>query len=420
MSVSAAREDLLTGRIAGFFSPSPPAEIGVAVSGGSDSLALLVLLSDWRDAGGPVLRAVTVDHGLRPEAAAEAAEVAALCRGMDVAHDTLEWRGWDGRGNLADAARRARYGLMASWAESHGLEQVALGHTADDQAETLLMRLAREAGVDGLSAMSPRRRRGRVEFCRPVLDVTREELRAVLRARGLGWAEDPGNADEAYERVRARAALAALAPLGISAPGLARVAGHLAQVRDTLYWYVFLSAHEIVRFEAGDLLIDRGGFRAQRDEIARRLLQQALGWVGGAGYAPRGRAMDLLLEAIRGGTGMALRGCLVSVGRDMLRVAREPRAVAGLRAAPGALWDGRWRVTGPDVPGAFVAALGEAGLRDCPDRGGTGLPARSLAASPAVWREDTLLAAPLAGHGDGWHAELVRDEDDFFAAIVVH
>lgn len=420
MQLSERDAAALVKRIAAFFGPDPPPVLGVAVSGGSDSLALLALLTTWRDMGGPDLCAVTVDHGLRAEAADEAARVAADCARLGVPHDTREWRGWDGQGNLPDRARRARYGLMARWASERGVGHVALGHTADDQAETFLMRLSREAGLEGLTGMAPHREVDGVTFCRPVLDITRETLRDVLRARGMSWVEDPGNVDTHYARVRARAALAELAPLGITAPGLVRVVGNLRQADDTLDGYVHDAARALVRIEAGDLLVARPGFDALRDEIARRLLRHALGWVSGAEYPPRRRAMRRLAETIAAGRGMTLQGCVVTVRPRAIRVSREPRALAGETALPGALWDGRWRITGPETPGAIVAALGMAGLRACPPREKGGPPARSLAASPAVWRGGELLAAPLAGHGAGWRAELVRDADDFFAALTSH
>ena len=158
------------------FGPEPPDKLGVAVSGGGDSTALLVLLDDWRRDGGPELAVATVDHGLRPEAAAEAAEVAALCGRLGVPHETLAWR-WDGKGNLSDAARRGRLRLIAGWANGRGIGMVAQGHTADDQAETFLMRLARGSGVDGLAAMAARRTAEGVAWVRPLLQVRRGEFR---------------------------------------------------------------------------------------------------------------------------------------------------------------------------------------------------------------------------------------------------
>lgn len=411
--------DFLRDRIAGHFLPNPPERLAVAVSGGSDSLALLYLLKDWSDQGGPELHAVTVDHRLRAESGAEAAQVAAHAARLGVGHECLPWHGWDGQGNLPDQARRARYRLMADWAEARGIGHIALGHTADDQAETFLMRLARSAGVDGLSGMSATRRMGAVVLCRPALRVSRSALRAYLGARRIEWIEDPTNADQAYERVRTREVIAALAPLGITAATLTSVAGHMAEVRNTLYWYVFLAARDMVSFQAGDMLIDRRAFRTLQRDISRRLMQSALRWISSSDYAPRGRAMDLLMESIRGGTDMTLHGCRVLVGAQHLRITRELKAVEGATVPAGQVWDGRWRMTGPvDGRGCVIAALGSAGLRQCPDWRAAGLPEASQLSGPAIWHGETLVAAPLAGAPNGWRADLLRDEEDYFASLL--
>ncbi|WP_300548683.1 tRNA lysidine(34) synthetase TilS [Roseovarius sp.] len=408
-------------RIAGHFHPKPPRRLGVAVSGGSDSLALLLLVDEWRENGGPEVFAVTVDHGLRPEAAGEAKEVARICAGRGIAHETLTWRDWDQQGNLPDQARRARYRLMAEWAKAQGIGDIAIGHTADDQAETFLMRLARGAGVDGLSAMRTQWQQGDLRFHRPMLGLTRETLRDMLRARGQGWVDDPSNEDTAYARVRARAALVALEPLGISAGGLADVARKMADVRDTLYGYVIDAARENLRFEQGDLILGRAGFERLRPEVARRLLQAMLGWISGADYVPRGRAMEALLAAARDGRGMTLQGCLLSVTADDVRLSREFNAVAGLRVPVDGVWDGRWYVEqGPDIAGAELAALGEAGLRACPDWRLGGVPRASALALPGVWRGDELLGAPLLGWANGWSIKAMRGEEEFHKALLSH
>ena len=394
--------------------------LGVAVSGGSDSLALLVLLHDWMQAGGPDLQVVTVDHGLRHEAADEAAYVGRICAQLGLAHRILDWRGWDGQGNLPDQARRARYALMVDWAAPRRISHIALGHTVDDQAETFLMRLAREAGVDGLSAMVPDWRQGAVTFCRPVLGLTRAELQGVLRARAISWVDDPSNDDTRYDRVKARKALADLRDLGITAQGLGHVARHMGHMRDTLYWYVERAARDFVTLPMGDVVIERAGFESLPREVARRLMQEALKWVSSAEYGPRGRALDLLLGAIRDGADTTLHGCLLSVGRDQLRVSREAKAVAGLRVPSGDIWDGRWTLEGPGTEAAEIRALGQTGLAQCPDWRETGLPEASLRAGPAVWSGGELLAAPLAGLENGWTVRLLHNQNHVFAALLSH
>ncbi|NIZ08952.1 tRNA lysidine(34) synthetase TilS [Pseudooceanicola sp. HF7] len=406
--------------VAGHFLPGPPQKIGLAVSGGGDSLALMHLMAEIAAKEAISLHVVTVDHGLRPAARAEAEEVARQAANLGVPHDILTWTDWDGEGNLQDQARRARYALMCNWAEAKGITQIALGHTADDQAETFLMRLSRSAGVDGLSGMSARRRMGAVTFVRPLLDTHRDCLRHYLRARGVKWIEDPSNEDERFDRVRARQVLKALEPLGISAQGISETTKNLASVRSTLAWYSFCEAQKIVEFDHGDILFSRAGFRVLQPEIARRLLIQALLWVSGADYPPRRRAMAMALEAVRSGTGMTLHGCAITLDASRIRVAREAEAVAGHCVTSGQPWDGRWQLVGPVLEGAEVRALGKAGLAQCPDWRAKGLPHRSLAGYPSLWQGDTLVSAPHAGVGKGWSAKLLRDGDAFFSALLAH
>jgi tRNA(Ile)-lysidine synthase len=391
-----------------------PGALGVAVSGGGDSMALLHLLA----ACGPV-RAVTVDHGLRPEAAREAAFVGETCAGLGVPHDILRWH-WDGQGNLQDRARRARRRLIADWAARAGITHVALGHTADDQAETFLMRLAREAGVDGLSGMAEKTVTQGLTWLRPLLGHGREELREYLRARGLAWVEDPSNEDPHYERVKARRALAALAPLGIEAGTLARVSAQLAEARAALEAQVAALVEENLRLEAGDVLIDRAALAAAPAEIRRRVLSEALRWVGSAEYAPRRAALARLLEDIAAGRRATVHGCLVQPGRVQVRIGREFNAVAGTRAPAPGVWDGRWRLQGPAEDGLEIRALGPEGLAQCPDPRASGLPRATLLASPAVWDGDHLVAAPLAGVGGNWRAEIFAPHDSPFRRIISH
>ena len=379
-------------------------------------MALLLLAVD----AGQQVRAVTVDHGLRPEAAAEAAWVGRLCAGLGVPHDTLHWQGWTGVGNLQDQARRARLSLIADWAMAAGLGAVALGHTQDDQAETVLMRLARRAGVDGLSAMSDRRRAQGMTWLRPLLSVSRDDLRAFLRARGQEWIDDPSNDALRFDRVKARRALTALAPLGLTAAVLAGVADQMRTARSALDHQTEASARQIARIEGGDVVMDRAGFEGLPAEIRRRLLVGALGWIGSADYGPRAASVQVLLTAVAAGRGGTLAGCRVTLRPSTLRVAREWQVVRGMVAAPGQLWDRRWIVTGTDSNGLDVKALGEAGLAMVADWRKSGLPRASLLASPSVWRAGALIAAPLARDAPGWTARLAGGEDGYFLSLLSH
>ncbi|MGC9370501.1 MAG: tRNA lysidine(34) synthetase TilS [Paracoccaceae bacterium] len=404
----------LSGSIEQAVSGLAPGALGVAVSGGGDSMALLHLLA----ARGPV-RAVTVDHGLRPEAAGEAEFVGEVCAGLGVPHDVLRWH-WDGQGNLQDRARRARRRLIASWAAPLGITHVALAHTADDQAETFLMRLAREAGVDGLSGMAAETAAQGVTWLRPLLGHGRAELRDYLRARGLSWIEDPSNEDPRYERVKARRALAALAPLGIGAGTLARVSAQLAEARAALEAQVASLVANHARVEAGDVLIETAALAAAPAEIQRRVLAQALRWVASAEYGPRRAALARLLDDIAAARAATVHGCLVQPGAAQVRIGREFNAVAESRAPAPGTWDGRWRLDGPGKEGLEIRALGPEGLAQCPDPRAVGLPRATLVASPSVWDGEVLVAAPLAGMGGNWRATLFAAPDTAFARIISH
>ncbi|WP_051930047.1 tRNA lysidine(34) synthetase TilS [Haematobacter missouriensis] len=400
--------------------PSSMPSLGLAVSGGGDSMALTWIAHRWARDRGVTLRLATVDHGLRPEAAKEAAEVAAFASRLGLSHDTLHWQGWDGRGNLQDAARRARRRLLSAWAAEQELGAVLIAHTADDQAETFLLRLARGSGVDGLSAMREARQEGGLLWLRPLLGVRREVLRDLLRTQGLGWAEDPSNADPRYDRVRMRQALPALGALGLTVERLSDTAARLAEARDALAVQAALAARLLLRVEAGDVLVDLAGLAAEPVEIRARLLSAALCWVSSAEYRPRRAALDRLLADLARGAGGTLHGCLVAERHGVARIGREPRAVLGLRRAAPGVWDHRWRVFGPDCDELEIGALGSAGLLQRPRWRESGLPRRTLLAQPALWQGQRLIAVPVLEPGGAWRAELVGGEDAFHSSLIPH
>ena len=390
--------------------------MGVAVSGGSDSMALLHLMSAAAPAG-CAISAVTVNHNLRPEAADEARFVGKMCAVLNVRHTVLVWDHGAVAGNLPDAARRARYGLMAGWAQGLGIASVMLGHTADDQAETVLMGLARGAGLDGLCGMRAWWDQGGVRFERPLLGVTRAALRQYLTHLGVGWVDDPTNDDTAYQRVKARRALAVLQPLGVTVEGLGEVARNLAAARHALVAGMAEAAARLVRDSAGGLTIDRQDLLRLPEEICRRLMLAALRWVSGAQYAPRADSVSRLLAAIVAGTDTTLWGCRIRATDAEVRLVREPRAVASVVCPTDRLWDNRWRVEGPPEAGLQVRALSADGLRACKDWRATGHSRDALLVSPAIWRGEVLVAAPLAGFSNGWTA---RIDAGFSSFIISH
>ncbi len=396
--------------------PLPDAPLGVAVSGGGDSVALLLLLHEK----GCDIRVATVDHRLRPEAAAEAAGVAELCKKLGLPHEVLVWEAPEFKGNLQQAAREARRDLLAGWARRQGLRHIALGHTLDDQAETVLMRLARGSGVDGLAGMAAKRCADGLCWHRPMLGLRRVDLRAFLDARGVGWVEDPSNEDSRYDRVKARQALAVLAPLGVAAEGLAHTATHMRRARIALETATQALAQRCVRIsKAGELALS--GFESAPREVQLRLLAAALGWVSGAGYRPRFAALEGLLAACLSGAafGKTLHGCQISRRNAAIVINREVSATPA-PAAVAKTWDGRWEINLKDTKNLQIRALGEDGLHSCSQWRDSGHSRTALLASPSFWLGGQLCAAPLANFGPIAGVKLLADEKGFYDALITH
>ena len=290
---------------------TPCERLGLAVSGGPDSLALLLLAAAARPG---LVRVATVDHALRDGSRAEAEAVARICAALGASHDilTIDWP-VKPTSALQEQARDARYAALGAWAVAHGLAAVATGHHADDQAETLIARLVRGAGVRGLAAMrpsSPLPGDHQVTLVRPLLSWPRGDLAAVVADSGFAPADDPSNADERHERVRIRRLLAASAWLDPAA--LAASAAHLAAADEAID---FAAAGEWVRVEQdGDAL--RYDPRDTPRELRRRVLARLVAALAseGDGDRLRGRELDAFLGRIEAGSSATLRGVLGSGG----------------------------------------------------------------------------------------------------------
>ena len=318
--------------------------IVLAVSGGPDSIALMWLAARWRASlvSGPRLIAVTVDHGLRPEASREARDVKRLARTLDLPHRTLRWSGTKPKTGLPAAARAARYRLLAQAARAGGATHILTAHTRDDQAETLLMRMLRGSGIAGLAAMARESERDGVLLARPLLDVSKSRLVATLKKAKIGFADDPTNRDLNFTRPRIRAVMPALAAEGGDARNLARLASRLARANaalevlvDGAERYLALREREAAHSGAGvqafdARIFDFKAFAGMPEEIRLRLLLRAIERSGHEGPAELGK-VEALLSAL---DGMAAENT----------AARQPRLKRTLAGAMVSLIDGRIRV----------------------------------------------------------------------------
>ena len=401
----------------GPFEPRPA--LAVAVSGGADSLALCLLAARWAARRGGTALGLVVDHGLRPEASAEARQVARWLAARGIACRVLRWRGTKPATGLAAAAREARYGLLTGWCGRHGRLHLLLGHHIEDQAETLLFRLGRGSGLDGLAAMAAVSERGGVRLLRPLLDLPKTRLAATLQAMKQPWVEDPSNRDERYARVRLRALAPALADEGVTPVAVAETAARLGTARAGLEAAVAgLLASSAALDAAGYARLDAALLAGAPDEIARRALGSVLACVGGARHPPRRAALERLLARLRDGAWRGARtlgGCQLGFGDDGLHVCRELRAVRerlALAAGGVALWDGRFAVklgrSGSGVSRCArprsraasleVRALGAAGWRALRNTeaaaAGRALPGAARLALPALWDLEGVCSVP--------------------------
>lgn len=361
--------------------------LGLAVSGGGDSMAMLHLAHQI----GLKPQIATVDHGLRPESAFEARMVAGVAAKMGLRHDTLHWRGWDGQGNLQDQARRARKALLTQWAKERGLAAVALAHTCDDLAETFLMRLARGAGIDGLSAMQTRWSENGIVFLRPLLAARRDDLRAYLTGIAAQWVDDPSNEMDRFDRVKIRKTLALLDPLGIDARRLADVAGHISVARTALDHGTDDLIRQKVTGRAGILSLATAIFDAPL-ELQRRLLQRVILWLHPHDYAPRGDAITALQQRLRQGMASQLAGCHFLPFKGKILAFREANTLSP--QASFHIWDHVWQVNDPPQ-NTVIAALGPSGLSQWQGWRAVGFPRAALLSQPSLWRDDALISTPL-------------------------
>jgi tRNA(Ile)-lysidine synthase len=328
---------------------SAPALV-LAVSGGPDSVALMWLAARWRRQlkRGPALTVMTVDHGLRPESAREARAVKRLAASLDLPHRTIRWTGDKPKTGLPAAARAARYRLLAGAARKFGAFHVMTAHTQDDQAETILMRMARGSGLAGLAAMAVETEREGIQIVRPLLQMPKSRLIATLGKAKLDFAVDPTNMDLQFTRPRLRALMPDLAAEGIDASNLVRLAARMARADAALGLMAdgaerFLALH---RPGSAPGAVDAIAFFGLAAEIRVRLLLRMIDSVGHEGPAELGK-VESLASALEQANEQAtssdrsgillkktLAGAVISLNRTRLTVAPAPLRRSTARPTP--------------------------------------------------------------------------------------
>lgn len=403
---------IAAGEFACLMSPLGPFEtrphVAVGCSGGADSMALALLLDGWVRAQRGKLMALTFDHRLRPDSTAEAKQVGAWLRARGIEHVILTRPEAPIAGNLQAGARDARYARMSSWCRANGVLHLALAHHREDQAETVLLRLGRGSGVDGLAAIAPVTETPDVRLLRPLLDVPRARLAATLATADQDHIEDPSNRNEAFARVRLRNATPILEREGLTPARLAATARRMARARTALEQTAArLLAEGVTLFPEGYAVLDLAPFRAVAAEIALRALSRLLATVSGNAYPPRFDRIERLWLALRvegtRPTARTIGGCRVlPLKRSAHRflICREPRAASeSVPVQAGEiLWDGRFRIRIRGKSRCDVRQLGRQGwddlVADRPDLRKSGVPAAVRPSLPSFWYLDELVSVP--------------------------
>lgn len=273
--------------------------IAVAVSGGPDSMALLHLLVHWAGQNDIALHALSVDHGLRPEAKNEVQAVADSIKDQDhVTHQILTWDGDKPDTAIQEEARNARYGLMAEYCAEHGIRHLFLAHHQNDQAETVLFRLAKGSGLDGLAGMSAvQSYDAHLLLVRPLLDVPKDRLLASCDAMNIPYAHDPSNESDDYARVRLRKAQAVLEEEGLTAKRLSVTAKRLARARHALEEVADMAFHDMAKVDTDRIVLKMDILRAWPGEIGLRMVLKVFSSLcPEKDYHPRMEKVERLFE----------------------------------------------------------------------------------------------------------------------------
>lgn len=386
---------------------SLPEKLAVAVSGGADSTALALLLASYAAKTGRQLTVLTVNHNLRPEAAAEAAKTAAFFSGRGISAAVFDWQPEaEKTTGIQQRARAARYGLMTQYCRDNGIPVLFLGHHADDQAETFWMRLSQGSGLDGLACMQALRRdpESGILIARPLLDFDKADLEAVCTAEGAEWINDPANTAPQFLRSRIRKTLAKMPD---EKAKILQSIGLFGRLREKLHRDTATATLDCAVFDAaGFAVLNRRVFAGYPAEIRRRILQNIVRGLAGKPYPPRTRTVLNALEHLEKmpDHGVFTFGsCIFERRGERVLICREAAAVKPVPVTRTVFRFGGWQMTLPLLPEGTVlcTVLGTRGLSSLPPeqrknfrKAYQALPRFARQALPVLEKDGKIIAIP--------------------------
>ena len=388
----------------GFALDSAYKKIAIAVSGGGDSMALALLFQEWVQKNGGELLAFTVDHKLRPESGDEALGVQKILNAKGISHEILTWDNEKPCTHIQELAREARYNLMLNECKKRGFHVLAVAHNLEDQVETFWMRLSHGSGLDGLSSMAAIRDVDSIKIIRPVMEFTREQLRATCERFNVEWVEDPSNQNKKYLRVKLREFEKLLAEEGMTPARITKSIQKLEDARQALQYMTDKSIEESVEiYPEGHVKLKLNSWKEYPHDIQRRVLTESLQLVYPKTYktgydAIEQTRLDLLGDSFAGKT---LSGCEIFPEKSGdVWISREFNTIeCNIAVKSGDVWDKRFLLAGFADDTLELGVLGDKGLSELRKNEDIAknlehLPFKIKRILPAVWRDGELLAVP--------------------------
>lgn len=376
---------------------NPP--VAVAVSGGADSMALLLLAKNWAEQKGGEVIALTVDHGLRPESAQEAHHIHTWATTRGLKHVILTWEGEKPISHLQEKAREARYRLLLAWCQAHHVPTLLLGHHAQDQEETFWLRLSSGSGLVGLAGMKKERVKDGIKFVRPLLDISPHTLKEFLQSQKQEWIEDPSNKNKKFFRGRFRAFLQ---EEGLSSERLLKTIGKLQEDADFIQEVLKETLEKLIKFhKEGYVSFPIENFNALHPALAKRVLAALMQWFSGKRYPPRSQQLEGVLKKLKAQRSFTTGSIYWFHKQEQIYLSREPSAIERPLLLQDVrtplLWDQRFWID-PEIRAFFPAEarVGSAkfGAANSSLPLASKIPRRIWPSLPAIWVKEEVVAIP--------------------------
>jgi len=398
--------------------------LGLAVSGGSDSMALLYLSAIWRQRTGNEIKAVSVDHGLRNDSSNDVVFVQGIAKANKISHFSLksEIDIKNLQGNIQDNARKVRYDLLSEWAKKEGIKVILLGHTLDDQEENLLIRFFRGSGVDGLASIEEKQLKKKILWFRPLLGYRREYLRSFLKENSKKWIEDPSNDNDRFKRVKVRKLLPNLKELGLIKKRFAETAEHMRRASEVLRATAVNETKGMIKItEIGEVKLDVTKFLNNFEDTRLRILSGLISWFSGNFYKPRFSQLENLHKLISNKKeipGVALGGAIFEKRGSFLKINREFSAIKTSKniKSTKVLWDNRWHLTFNDIDNQSlkIVPLGSIDYQKKEVFDVDTYSKRTLGTIPALIKADKLVYTPFSKLVYDLEVKLLFEEEDLY------